>query len=310
MESKTIAHFRNGIGNFIALTPALQALASMDESGMVDLCTDQAWFDSRKKPLLDIWERLPFIGHVYTVEEIKNKTYKTWFWTAWNSAGGSLELFKRKRPYDAGYWDMMNVHESDYYMNILNQFYGYKGEKPKQSIVPADDPKLPAGVNIVLTNGGFGEFASFKQWNYFGKLAREMKAFFKDAVRIIKIGIKNELIDVQDFDIDYVNQLTVTQTAKVLQQASLLITDDTGNMHIADALGTPMIIVWGGSIVQKNRPIYAPAKIIHLGLPCQPCQQTGGYTRCEKVECINDISVGEVMYNVRQFLTKGVFDGE
>ena len=34
----TIVYFKNGLGNFLMMTPAIQALASMEESGKVDVC--------------------------------------------------------------------------------------------------------------------------------------------------------------------------------------------------------------------------------------------------------------------------------
>lgn len=312
MESKIIAHFRNGIGNFITLTPALQALAGMDESGMIDICTDKTWFDSRKNPLLDIWSRLSFINNIYAVEDVKDKKYKTWFWTQWNSGGESLEFFKTKKFYDPGHWDMLNLHESDFYMDIIRRFYGYTGDKPPQIIVPSPDaPQLDKSKkNIVLCNGGFGELCSVKKWNRFGKLAHEIKHFFRDTVSVIKIGYRNELSDVADFDFDYVNTLSITESAGVIKQADLVITDDTGNMHVADALGVPMIVLWGGSIVEKNKPINAKCKLIHLKLPCQPCQLDGRYNQCESFECISGIRVGEVMYHIRSFFDKGEFNDD
>lgn len=311
MDSKTIAHFRNGIGNFVELTPALQALASMDPSGKIDICTDSIWFDSRKKPLLDFWGLMPFIGRVYCFDEVReSKHYQVFFWTSWNSCGESLEWFMKKKPYDCGYWDMMNEHETDFYMSIVRRFYGYKGAKPPQCVCPSPDgPQLdPTKKNIVLCNGGFGEYCMMKKWPHFGNLARELKKFYGDSACVIKIGYKNELDDVADFDVDYVNKLSITETAAVIKRATLMICDDTGNMHIGDALKTPMLVLWGGSIFEKNKPINGSAKIISLGLDCQPCQQRGGYLRCERLSCVNDLTVGEVMYNVRHFIKKGVFD--
>lgn len=310
-ESKTIVHFRNGIGNFVELTPALQALASMDPSGKIDICTDSVWFDSRRLPLLDIWNLLPFVGLATTIEKIKDKPYKTWFWTLWNSGASAIEFFKSKKFYEPPVWDMMNKHESDYYMEIIYKFYGYKGLKPPQCIISANGPDITAtGKKIVLTNGGFGEFCVMKKYNKFAEVAKHLKAFFKDDITLIKVGHKNELDDVLDFDIDYVNKLTLPETARVIQQADLVITNDTGNMHVADAFGVPMIVLWGGTILAKNRPINAKAKIINLQLPCQPCQVDGGYHHCEEIHCLNDIQVGEIIYNIRQYFKRGVFDGD
>ena len=54
-ESRTLAYFKNGIGNWVLMTPALQALASMDASGKIVVVTDSAWTDSRSAALADLW---------------------------------------------------------------------------------------------------------------------------------------------------------------------------------------------------------------------------------------------------------------
>ena len=84
MKSRTIVHFRNGIGNFVSFTPALQALASMDTSGKVDMCIEKDWMDSRKGGLFELWDSYPFINKTISFDEIvqKGKDYKTWFWSS------------------------------------------------------------------------------------------------------------------------------------------------------------------------------------------------------------------------------------
>ena len=113
--------------------------------------------------------------------------------------------------------------------------------------------------------------------------------------------------DVKTFDFDFVNKLKLTETARVIQQADLMITTDTGNMHIADALGTPCIVLWGGASLAKNKPYNAMNKIMTLGLPCQPCQREGGYKQCDRVACIQDITVNEIMFHVKQYFREGRF---
>lgn len=308
MRPNTIAHFRNGIGNFISITPALQALASMDKSGMIDMCVDGEWFDSRKNPLLEILELLPFVNKVYTIKEVIDEPYKVWFWTRWNSHGAAMEVFKRKYFYEETF-DIVNTHESDFYMQILRKHYKYTGEKPPMKIIPASEPVLDKSKkNIVLVNGGFGEFCVMKKWAKFNELADEIKGFYGDDVCLIKIGHKSELAEVKSADIDFVDKLSVTQSAKVLQQADLVVSNDTGDMHIADSFGTPLIVLWGGTIINKNRPINSKSKIINLALDCQPCQQNGDYRTCNHTKCLNDITVGEVMFYLRNFLSKGEFE--
>ena len=305
METKSVAFFHNGLGNFVEFTPALQAIASMDESGKVDLCTDQVWTDHRKDALLDMCLLLPFINRVVVLEDAAKIKYKVWFWTPWAC---HADLFQKRKNYPAPGWSQRKQHETDYYMDIARKFYGYKGEKPRQAVVPASEPVIDKKGKklVVFCNGGFGQLSVFKRWDGFKRIAQALKQFFPDVITV-KIGIKHEL-DGVDTDLDFLDKLKITQTAKVIQQADLIITTDTCNMHIADALGVPMIVLWGGSHLAKNRPYEAKNVVVHLGLKCQPCVNIANYRFCKDFRCIRGIEVGEVMHHIRNFFKKGTFD--
>jgi ADP-heptose:LPS heptosyltransferase len=304
MNPSTIVHFHTGIGNFVLFSPVLKALAMHDPTGKVDLCVDDNWSDPRKNGLISLFMLLPIINKVYTLSEVIDKDYRIWFWTMWTSHGKSREVFESKHSYVPPKWDQNVMHESDYYFMIAQKFYGISDWKPTQIVVPGSSPVLEKKRRIGLCNGGWGDISVFKNWPHFGDLASRIKSFYNGAVEVVKIGLNNELNNVEA-DQDFVGKLTLAQTAKVIQQCDLLITTDTGNMHIADAIGTPMVVLWGGSSVPKNRPIYAMAKIVSLGLPCQPCHERLGYRDCEKFSCINDITVGEIMLYIRQFYNEG-----
>jgi ADP-heptose:LPS heptosyltransferase len=309
IKTTTIAHFRNGIGNFVLYTPALRALASMDASGQIDICTDADWKDGRRESVIDLAERLPFVKDVFLKSDSFEKTYKTWFYSSWSTHDGAREIFSAMKPYKEEPWNQNKTHESDFYFDIVQKHYGYKGWKPTQLIVPADDPIIKSDkIKIVLCDGSFGHISVFKKWKRFQDLAIAIKRYFGDSVTLIKIGHKQELSDVTA-DIDFVNKLSMSQTAAVIQQADLMITTDTGNMHIADALGTPLLVLWGGSSLDKNKPINAQNKVLHLGMKCQPCILTGEYKQCQTNGCLDNITVNEVMYHVRKFLTEGKFNG-
>ena len=307
MRTKTIAHFRTGIGNFICMTPALRALAEMDESGKIDIVTDTDWTDSRKDGILDLWKKLPFVQDVFVCNFDNpkfTKEYSVWYYAEWATHGQAFEYFHNKFRYRAPVWDHNTTHETDYYFGIVKSFYGYKGEKPDQLVTPANEPilDLPGKKLVCLCNGSFGDIAIAKKWDGFKGLAESLKNYFGDKIAIAKIGANDELYDVDTFDYDFVNKLSFTETLKVLDQCSLMVTTDTGLMHASDALQKQMIVLWGGSVLEKNKPLTKSARIIHLGYPCQPCLKTESYKTCENYRCMDDISIGEVMFNIREVL--------
>jgi len=105
-------------------------------------------------------------------------------------------------------------------------------------------------------------------------------------------------------DVDFVGKLSITQTAKVLRQCSLVVAVDTALMHVADALGVPTLAIFGGSLVSKNGPINATVRVVRKGLPCQPCQGNGAeFCTCAHANCLAHLSVGEVMQYARNILS-------
>jgi heptosyltransferase-2 len=154
---------------------------------------------------------------------------------------------------------------------------------------------------IVLCNGSYGHLAASKQWPWFADLSMALKDFY-DAT-IIKLGYGNELADVPT-DIDYVGKLPILESLKVLSQADLFVTPDTFLMHCGDALNVPMVCIWGGSVVSKNKPVNGKARIVKMNLPCQPCHESkaDAYHACVRFQCLSEISANRVMAACREML--------
>lgn len=89
---------------------------------------------------------------------------------------------------------------------------------------------------------------------------------------------------------------SINQSAGIISQASVVVTSDTGLMHIASAFGKKIISVWGNTIPEFGMYPYKPgegSRILEVkGLPCRPCSKLG-YPACPKghFKCMNDIEV-------------------
>jgi ADP-heptose:LPS heptosyltransferase len=66
------------------------------------------------------------------------------------------------------------------------------------------------------------------------------------------------------------NLLTV---AAVLQQLDLFVTGDTGPMHLAHAVGTPVVAVFGPSDPKRYAPRGVHDAVVRIDLPCSPCNR-------------------------------------
>jgi heptosyltransferase II len=58
----------------------------------------------------------------------------------------------------------------------------------------------------------------------------------------------------------------------LLKLCRVLLTNDTGPMHVAAALGTPVVVPFGSTSPELTGPIFSPnAKILKSDAPCSPC---------------------------------------
>lgn len=81
--------------------------------------------------------------------------------------------------------------------------------------------------------------------------------------------------------------LGLQETGAVIRRAEALVSGDTGVMHMATGVGTPVIALFGPTVRQFGFfPYRAPASVVELDLPCRPCSAHGtsrcplGHHRC------------------------------
>ncbi len=99
-----------------------------------------------------------------------------------------------------------------------------------------------------------------------------------------------------------VGEATVKQFAAVLKRAVLLVGNDSGAMHIAAAMGTPVVALFGPSNPMEWGPRGGPVEILYKGLDCRACF----HPTCRRGEenCMRLISVEEVCFAVTKILGK------
>ena len=89
-------------------------------------------------------------------------------------------------------------------------------------------------------------------------------------------------------------KLTINQSAACISKARILLTGDTGLMHIAAALHTPIVSVWGNTVPIFGMYPYMPDKLYDIiennNLKCRPCSKLG-FKHCPQkhFKCMNDI---------------------
>jgi heptosyltransferase-1 len=93
---------------------------------------------------------------------------------------------------------------------------------------------------------------------------------------------------------------TLRELACIYREAALLVTTDSGPMHLAAAMETPVVALFGPTDPARTGPYGPGHRIIRKGLSCSPCFRK----RCETPRCMTDISVEEVFAAVKEMLAE------
>lgn len=115
----------------------------------------------------------------------------------------------------------------------------------------------------------------------------------------IKASLLSEPITVTD-------SLSLMETAALLKRCKILISNDTGIMHMAAAVKTPVVAIFGPTVKEFGYyPYRVDNRVISKDLPCRPCS-TKGSSKCKinTFDCMRLISTNEVLEAVEELLFK------
>lgn len=91
------------------------------------------------------------------------------------------------------------------------------------------------------------------------------------------------------------------QLATVLARAQLFIGGDTGPMHLASALGVPVVALFGPKDPVQTGPYCSRSAVVTAEVECRPCTRR----RCADARCMSDITVDSVFEAVCHVLDGG-----
>ena len=98
--------------------------------------------------------------------------------------------------------------------------------------------------------------------------------------------------------INFAGKTTLTELAALYEKAALVVSTDTGPMHLAAAVGTPVVALFGPTAPWRTGPYGPGHQIITAELECSPCFKR----RCETTDCMYQISVMQVFDGVKKML--------
>jgi lipopolysaccharide heptosyltransferase I len=90
------------------------------------------------------------------------------------------------------------------------------------------------------------------------------------------------------------------ELAYLCKRASVVISTDSGPMHLAAVLGTPVVALFGPTAPWRTGPYGNNHRVLRMELDCSPCFQRN----CDTVECMTAIEVDDVFRAVVEQLEK------
>jgi len=95
-------------------------------------------------------------------------------------------------------------------------------------------------------------------------------------------------------------QTNLKELAYFYSRCKLLITTDTGPMHMAVSMGCPVVALFGPTAPWRTGPYGKGHKVIRADVECSPCLKK----RCDHMKCMDDITVEKVFEGVRELITE------
>lgn len=100
-------------------------------------------------------------------------------------------------------------------------------------------------------------------------------------------------------------QTSLAETAAILNRSTLLISADSGVLHLGVGLGIPTVSLFGPGIAQKWAPRGPRHLVLNRQLACSPCTKFGYTPKCRgNAECLKGITQDEVFQAAMRLLPK------
>lgn len=135
---------------------------------------------------------------------------------------------------------------------------------------------LTLGAPIAVLCPG-AEYGPAKRWPaaYFAELGRRLK---RDGYQVWIVGsskervLGDEIAAASSGDcINLCGRTGLDEVVDLLSCARIVVSNDSGLMHIAAAVGAPMLALYGSSSPSFTPPLSQQATVLKLDLPCSPC---------------------------------------
>jgi len=225
-----------------------------------------------------------------------------------NGARESSWIFLSERPFQVSY----EQHAIDRYLQLCEHLgcnsVGWKGSIPygdseKKSVTRLLEENRLKEKRIIAINSMARWETKLWKSSYFAALADKIQEEL--GCSVVFTGSKGDgryLSKICDLmrtrGINLAGQTSLKDLAYLYEICSAIVTVDTGPMHIAAAMGCPVVALFGPTDPLRTGPYGEAHTVIRADLECSPCFRK----RCNDPRCMGNISVDEVFGAVTKIL--------
>ena len=171
---------------------------------------------------------------------------------------------------------------------------------PAVAQLPRPELKVMEG-EIVETRKRFGidagyavlcpgaEYGPAKRWPYFRELAERI------GMPVVVLGSGSDREAAAGIrGTDLTGRTSLDEAIRLIAGAALVVSNDSGLMHVAAALGRPQVALFGSSSPEHTPPASDRARVLWLRLECSPCFEREcplGHFRCMKEITVDQVLV-------------------
>ena len=164
-----------------------------------------------------------------------------------------------------------------------------------------------AGTGERLVAVAPGSVWGTKRWPHYPQLAQALAG----ASRVVVVGsaddtpLADEIVAAAPGTLDATGRLSLLASAELLGRCAVLVTNDSAPMHLASAMGTPTVALFGPTVPEFGFGPLAPRATVvgHDALACRPCDRHGPH-RCPlgHHRCMRELSPSVVADRARALL--------
>jgi lipopolysaccharide heptosyltransferase II len=301
----------NWLGDAVMSAPAVRAIKAGRPDAHVTILT--------AAKLADFWKTMPEVNEVMaigprdSVFAVGRKIRQAGFDVAFvfpNSPRSGLEVRLGRVPRRIGYkrpWRKFTInavapdapagpmtHEAHQYLKMAR----YAGANTK-GLLTAQPARAPLAESAPLGLVPGAEYGPAKRWmpESYAAVARQVREQTGRKWRLFGIAADRPAAETIAAALDgdcenLAGETTLAQLIDRLRECRLLLTNDTGAMHLAAHLGVPVLAIFGSTEHRMTGPLGKSSRVLRHHVACSPCflRECPLDFRCMKAVTIEEVT--------------------